>query len=95
MNGKCHLAYLDTRKGHSFQVVFLSMADDADAQFVGALEGLGLVDNDGLARFDDEAPGAAGGEVLNGLGPDAGNVETHILLGLGSLDQGPAGLLLH
>ncbi len=51
------------------------------------MDGL-LVEEEGAAGFDGEAGGSGGAHGLNGGEADDGNVETHVLIGFGDLDDG-------
>ncbi|KAJ3050531.1 hypothetical protein HK102_012282, partial [Quaeritorhiza haematococci] len=64
--------------------------DDGDAVAVGEGDDVGLVDDDGAVGLDGEDPAAGLVEVLDGGQADGGDVEPHVLLGLGHLHEGPA-----
>ena len=64
------------------------LCDERDAGLVGGGDDGGGVEEQRTAGIDGEAGGAGAGHGFDGGEADDGDVEAHVLLGLGDLDDG-------
>ena len=64
------------------------LRDDGDSGFVCCVEDGFGVEEQGAACFDGEAGGAGGSHGFDGGNADDGDVEAHVLIGLGDLYDG-------
>ena len=69
-----------------------SGGDDGDVGEVGCVEDGRGIEEEGLSGFDGEAGGAGGLHGADGGEADDGDVEAHVLIGLGDFDDGEAAL---
>ena len=69
-----------------------SRGDDGDVGDVGGGEDGCGVEEEGFSCFDGEAGGAGGLHGLDGGEADDGDVEAHVLIGLGDFDDGEVAL---
>lgn len=71
-------------------VLVAVVADDGDFVAVGQFHDFTALEDDGFAGFEDEAACAGGVHFFDGLHADGGDVEAHVGVFVGDLDEGPA-----